>query len=78
MNKCRFWNMCCLCYQNQCDSKGQVVHPLGGGDTVQEMCMCYQPMPDVKALMTLADEFDSVHMHKAANRVRDALGVANG
>lgn len=77
MHECRYWNMCCICYGNQCNSQGQVMTKEGIGYVYND-CANYKPMPDVRALMTLADEFDSVYMHKAATRIRDALGVNNG
>lgn len=77
MHKCRYWNMCCVCYENQCNSQGQVTKNSGTGYTY-EACKAYKPMPDVRALMTLADECDSVHIHKVAARIRDALGMNNG
>lgn len=72
MAECRYKGLCRI----ECYADFDSCYPCRG--YVSEECFKYEPMPDVKALMTLADEFDSVHMHKAANRVRDALGVANG
>lgn len=42
-----------------------------GHDVIQRP----QPSCDRDALLALADECDSVHMHKVARRIREALGV---
>lgn len=72
MAECRYRGLCGI--ERYADFK--FCYPCRG--YVIEECFKYEPMPDVRALMTLADEFDSVYMHKAATRIRDALGVNNG
>lgn len=69
MLDCRYYDLCSF-MDDSCNGYPECPK--------RERCQFYSPMPDVRALMTLADECDSVHMHKVAARVRDALGVNNG
>ena len=36
-----------------------------------------EPMPDVKVLLVLADECESVHMHKVARRIREVRATSS-
>ena len=73
MCECRYYGKCA----GNCDSRGLV---LGFGNETYD-CDDFQPMPDVDALMKLADECDDaykVNPHSAydevARRIRNALG----
>ena len=68
MAECRFFPEC-----QRCNEVGDSWLPCAGGaDGIR--CKGYEPMPDVKALLALADECESVHMHKVARRIREACG----
>lgn len=71
MISCRYFPEC-----QRCNEVGDSWIPCSGGsDGIQ--CDAYEPMPDVDALLALADECDSVHMHKVARRIREACGVVD-
>ena len=79
MCKCRYYGKCA----GNCDSRGLV---LGFGNETYD-CDDFQPMPDVDALMKLADEMDglgltgfssgwssgAVNVGSFARRIREAV-----
>lgn len=75
MCECRYYGKCA----GNCDGRGLV---LGFGNETYD-CDDFQPMPDIEALMELADEMEQetgsvcgVCMGKSARRIREALGVS--
>lgn len=79
MAKCRFFPECA-----RCNEVGDSWFPCDGGEDGTR-CADYAPMPDVDALLALADELEQetgpvcgVCMGKTARRIREALGVTFG
>lgn len=73
MCECRYYGRCA----GNCDSRGLV---LGFGNETYD-CDDFQPMPDIEALMELADECDDAYKanpysayDEVARRIRNALG----
>lgn len=81
MCKCRYYGKCA----GNCDGRGLV---LGFGNETYD-CDCFQPFPDIEALLALADEMDnlglcgwssgwssgSVNVGSFAHRIRKAIEV---
>lgn len=72
MDECRYWGMCRICYGFACDGTSAT-------------CDRYEPMPDVEALLELAEDCDemrdngcpigSYELYRIARRIREILGV---
>lgn len=78
MTKCRYFPEC-----QRCNEVGDLWIPCAGGaDGIR--CNGYEPMPDEKALLELADELDGeglagwasgpVNVGEYARRIRESLG----
>ena len=75
MRECRFCPWCSYIEDHGC---------------TKDSCRHYQPMPDVDALLALADDLDYAGaavenvayidqtFHESASRIREALGVEHG
>lgn len=78
MAKCRFFPECA-----RCNEVGDSWFPCeGGADGTR--CADYAPMPDVEALLALAEEMSMdgmdgflIPMSEYARRIREALGVTD-
>lgn len=74
--------MCPVWSDMRCNSKGQIVTTHGDG-YAYECCGGYKPMPDVDALMALADSLRIMDMFGQGNaeygtiasKIREAMGV---
>lgn len=86
MAECRYNGNCCVMYHRPFDSDEL---PCDGYD--EDICSLYEPMPDVDALLALADEmeFDGARalddgdwckplLVEYAHRIREALGAQDG
>lgn len=74
MCKCRYYGKCA----GNCDGRGLV---LGFGNETYD-CDSFQPLPDMEALLKLADECDDAYeansysaYDEVARRIRNALGL---
>lgn len=72
MCECRYYGKCA----GNCDGRGLV---LGFGNETYD-CDYFQPMPDVEALMKLADEMtvEKGDIWRWSSRIRESLGVDDG
>lgn len=78
MLDCRYYDLCCFT-DDSCN--GEPECPKRG------YCQFYSPMPDVKALLELADEMETAdpedldvaidYVTECASRIREALGVSD-
>ena len=71
MAECRYFPEC-----QRCNEVGDSWIPcIGGSDGTR--CLGYEPMPDVDALVKLADEMtvEKGDIWRWSSRIRDALGV---
>lgn len=68
MLDCRYYDLCCFT-DDSCN--GEPECPKRGH------CQFYSPMPDVKALLALADEMtvEKGDIWRWSSRIREALGV---
>lgn len=75
MTECRYNGNCCVMYHRPFDSDDL---PCDGYDV--DICSLYKPMPDVKALKGLADEFEkgakAAREHKWNNERFGVMGRA--
>ena len=81
MAECRYFPEC-----QRCNEVGDSWLPCAGGaDGIR--CKGYEPMPDVKALLALAEECDrmrddglpigSYEVYRISRRIREALGASD-
>ena len=73
MAECRYKGWCRIEYDTDFD----VCYPCVGDGN--EACVSYEPMPDVKALLALADDLETYRLPisgaAVAEQIREALGV---
>lgn len=78
MAECRFFQECA-----RCNEIGDLWFPCDGGADGTR-CAAYEPMPDIDALLELADDLEKdglegwavkVNVGDYAKRIREALGV---